>query len=122
MLKKQSSKDARAKRHYKLRNKISGTTQKPRLSVYRSNEHIYAQIIDDTVGHTLCAASTAEKAINSTLEYTSTVEAATAVGISLAAKAVALGISDVVFDRGGYLYHGKVAALADAAREGGLKF
>lgn len=122
MIKKPSRQKAREKRHYRLRNKMSGTAQKPRLAVFRSNQHIYAQIIDDIAGHTLCAASTAEKEIASTLEYTSTVDAAKAVGAAIAKKATEKGITNVVFDRGGYVYHGKVAALADAAREAGLVF
>jgi len=100
-----------------------GTAQRPRLSVFRSNKHIYAQIIDDDAGHTLTSASTATMAFkDADLDSTSNLEAAKAVGTEVARKAKELGIETIVFDRGGYLYHGKVAALADAAREAGLKF
>lgn len=122
MIKKPSRSVARAKRHYRLRNKISGTAEQPRLAVFRSNMHIYAQIIDDTVGNTLCAASTMEADIKAKLEKTNNVEAAKAVGEALAKKALEKGITTVVFDRGGFVYHGKVQALADAAREAGLQF
>lgn len=122
MIKKASRNIARQKRHYRLRNHISGTPQRPRLCVFRSNTHIYAQLIDDVQGHTICSASTMEKAISANLASTSNVEAAKVVGTEIAKKAVAKGIESVVFDRGGYLYHGKVKALADAARESGLKF
>ena len=122
MIRKPSRADARAKRHYRLRNKISGTAEMPRLAVFRSNKHIYAQIIDDTVGNTLCAASTMEADVKAKLEHTDDVEAAKAVGEAVAKKAVAKGITTVVFDRGGYIYQGKIQALADAAREAGLQF
>ena len=122
MIKKPSRQLAREKRHYRLRNHLSGTTERPRLAVFRSNNHIYAQIIDDTKGHTLVAASTMEKDIASNLKSKSNVEAATAVGTAIAKKAADKGITTVVFDRGGYIYHGKVKALADACREGGLQF
>lgn len=122
MIKKPSRSVARAKRHYRLRNKISGTAEQPRLAVFRSNMHIYAQIIDDTVGNTLCAASTMEADIKAKLEKTNNVEAAKAVGEAVAKKALEKGITTVVFDRGGFVYHGKVQALADAAREAGLQF
>jgi len=122
MIKKPSRADARIKRHYRLRNKISGTAQKPRLAVFRSNNHIYAQVIDDTVGNTVVAASTMEAAIKDKLESTSNIDAAKAVGDAVAKKALEKGINTVVFDRGGYIYHGKVKALADAAREAGLQF
>ncbi len=122
MIKKPSRSEARAKRHYRLRNKISGTPEQPRLAVFRSNMHIYAQIIDDTVGNTLCAASTMEADIKAKLEKTNDVEAAKAVGEALAKKALEKGITTVVFDRGGFVYHGKIQALADAAREAGLQF
>ena len=122
MIRKPSRADARVKRHYRLRNKISGTAEKPRLAVFRSNSHIYAQIIDDTVGNTLCAASTMEADVKAKLEYTNNVEAAKAVGEAVAKKAAAKGIKEVVFDRGGYIYQGKIQALADAAREAGLQF
>jgi large subunit ribosomal protein L18 len=122
MIKKASRTEARIKRHGSIRNRISGTADCPRLSVYRSGRHIYAQVIDDTVGHTLAAASTMEKALSSSLESTSDVEAAKKVGAAIAVKAKDKGIKSVVFDSGGYLYHGKVQALAEAAREGGLEF
>jgi len=120
MIKKVSRNEKRLKRHYRLRNFISGTNEMPRLAVFRSNKHIYAQVIDDLKGHTLVAASSLDKDLK--LENTWNVEAAKAVGAHVAKKAVAAGISKVVFDRGGYVYHGKVAALADAAREAGLEF
>ncbi len=122
MIRKTSRSETRLKRHHRLRNFISGTPEKPRLAVFRSNKHIYAQIIDDVNGHTLASASTMEKEVLGTLEKTSDKEAAKAVGTAVAKKAIALGINTVVFDRGGYVYHGKVAALADAARETGLQF
>ncbi len=122
MITKKSRKEVREKRHYKLRNHISGTALKPRLAVFRSNKHIYAQIIDDTIGHTIVSASTMEKDIAKTLEATWDIEAAKIVGTSVAKKAIEKGISTVVFDRGGHFYHGKVKALADAAREAGLNF
>jgi large subunit ribosomal protein L18 len=122
MIRKPSRQAAREKRHYRLRNTLAGTAEKPRLAVFRSNSHIYAQIIDDTVGHTLVCASTMEKAIKTQLESTANVDAAKAVGTAVAKKALEKGISTVVFDRGGYVYHGKVQALADAAREAGLQF
>lgn len=122
MINKPSRAVARQKRHYRIRNKVNGTAQKPRLAVFRSNQHMYAQIIDDTVGNTLVAASTMEAAIKGQLEHTNTVEAAKAVGSAIAKKAVDKGITEVVFDRGGFIYHGKVQALAEAAREAGLQF
>lgn len=122
MIRKPSRAAARVKRHYRIRNKISGTAQQPRLAVFRSNQHIYAQIIDDTTSSTLAAASTLESEIASTVEHTSNVAAAQAVGKAIAKKAMDKGITEVVFDRGGYVYHGKVKALADAAREAGLQF
>lgn len=122
MIKKPSRQKAREKRHYRLRNKLSGTPAKPRLAVFRSNKHMYAQIIDDVAGNTLVAASTMDKAVAENLKYTSNVDAAKAVGKAIGEKAVAAGITTVVFDRGGYIYHGKVKALADAAREAGLQF
>ncbi len=118
MIKKASRTSVRVKKHKKLRNKFSGTAERPRLAVYRSNKHIYAQVIDDLKGHTLCAASS--KALG--LDKTDDVAAATAVGEAIAKKALDAGIETIVFDRGGYVYHGKVKALADAAREAGLKF
>ncbi|MDR3092144.1 MAG: 50S ribosomal protein L18 [Clostridiales bacterium] len=122
MIKKASRKEARVKRHYRLRNKISGTSDCPRLCVFRSSRHIYAQIIDDTAGNTIAAASTMEKAVSAALKNTFNIEAAKAVGAAVAQKAAAKGVKAVVFDRGGYLYHGKVKALADSARAAGLEF
>jgi large subunit ribosomal protein L18 len=118
---KASRKELTRRRHARIRRRLFGTTEKPRLSVFRSNQHIYAQIIDDTVHQTLAAASTLEldvKSKGSTANQTG----ATAVGQLIAERAKEKGISQVVFDRGGNLYHGRVAALADAAREGGLSF
>lgn len=120
MVSKENRVKVRVERHRRLRNKISGTSERPRLSVYRSNSHIYAQVIDDVKGVTLTSASTVEK--DFALEITNNVEAAAAVGQAIAKKALEKGITTVVFDRGGYLYHGKIKALADAAREGGLQF
>lgn len=119
MIKQINKNKARQKRHYRLRNKISGTAECPRLNVFRSASHIYAQVIDDVKGVTLASASTLNKDFK---DYGGNAEAAKKVGLAVAANAVKLGISKVVFDRGGYVYHGRVAALADGAREGGLKF
>lgn len=110
----------RVKRHKRMRNYISGTPERPRLCVFRSNKYIYAQLIDDTAGHTLAASSS--KALAADLEKTSNIEAAKAVGKDIAEKTLALGIKSVLFDRGGYIYHGRVKELADAAREAGLEF
>ena len=122
MVSKQSRSEVRVKKHARLRNRYSGTAQRPRLAVFRSNNHMYAQIIDDTVGNTLVAASTAEKAIKAELEKTNNVDAAAYVGTVIAKRAIEKGIKEVVFDRGGFIYHGKVQALADAARESCLEF
>lgn len=122
MIKKPSRTKARKKRHLRIRNKISGTNNKPRLTVFRSNKHIYAQIIDDTVGSTLVCASTMENDIKAKLSNTADVLAAKTVGEEVAKKAIAKGISTVVFDRSGYVYQGKIMALAEAAREAGLQF
>ena len=122
MVSKKSRSEVRVNKHRKLRNRLAGTTECPRLAVFRSNNHIYAQIIDDTVGNTLVAASTMEKAIKDELQYTDNVAAAAAVGTAVAKKALEKGITEVVFDRGGFIYQGKIKALADAAREAGLKF
>jgi large subunit ribosomal protein L18 len=122
MVTKKSRSEVRVKKHTRLRHHLAGTAQRPRLAVFRSNKHIYAQIIDDSIGNTLVAASTMEKAIAADLENTDDVAAATAVGTAVAKKALEKGITEVVFDRGGYIYQGKVQALADAAREAGLKF
>ena len=122
MVKKESRKDVRAKKHKRIRNRFSGTAERPRLAVFRSNNHMYAQIIDDTVGNTLVAASTLEKEIKTELEKTNNVDAAAYLGTVIAKRAQEKGITEVVFDRGGFIYQGKVAALADAAREAGLQF
>ncbi len=112
----------RQRRHTRVRKKITGTAQTPRLNVYRSLNHIYVQIIDDTKGVTLCSASTMEKAVKSEIKDMTKTEAAKAVGKAAAKKALDLGIKEVVFDRGGYLYTGRVQAVADGAREAGLNF
>ena len=122
MIRKPSRAVARIKRHKRIRNNINGTAQKPRLAVFRSIKHIYAQIINDEVGNTITAASTMEASVREKLEKTSDVEAARTVGEIVAKRAIEKGISTVVFDRGGYIYHGKVKALAEAAREAGLQF
>ncbi len=112
----------RQRRHARVRKKITGTAQTPRLNVYRSLNHIYVQIIDDTKGVTLCSASTMEKAVKSEIKDMTKTDAAKAVGKAAAKKALDLGIKEVVFDRGGYLYTGRVQAVADGAREAGLNF
>ena len=122
MVSKVSRAKVRTKKHRRLRNHLSGTTATPRLAVFRSNNHMYAQIIDDTVGNTLVAASTVEKAVKAELEKTDDVNAAAYVGTVIAKRALEKGITEVVFDRGGFIYQGKVQALAEAAREAGLKF
>ena len=122
MVSKECRSEIREKKHKKIRNRFSGTAERPRLAVFRSNNHIYAQIIDDTVGNTLVAASTMEKEIKASVEKTNDVAAAAAVGTAIAKKALDKGITEVVFDRGGFIYQGKIQALADAAREAGLKF
>lgn len=119
MVSRQDSNIARKKRHVRVRGKISGTAQCPRLNVYRSLSNIYAQLIDDEAGVTLAQASTVEKEF---AQYGGNVEAAKAVGKKIAERATEKGIRECVFDRGGYVYHGRVAALADGAREGGLEF
>jgi large subunit ribosomal protein L18 len=120
MITKLDKNATRKKRHARVRAKLSGTAARPRLNVFRSNKHLYAQLIDDMSGTTLASASTMEKDLN--LESTSNLEAAKLVGELVAKRAVEKGISAVVFDRGGYLYHGRIQALADAARENGLQF
>ena len=122
MVNKKSRQEVRVKKHKRIRNRFSGTAQRPRLAVFRSNNHMYAQIIDDTVGNTLVAASTLEKSVGSELKKTNDVEAAAYVGTVIAKRALEKGIKAVVFDRGGFIYQGKIAALADAAREAGLEF
>jgi large subunit ribosomal protein L18 len=116
------SHEARAKRHRRVRMKIAGTSERPRLTVFRSLDNIYAQVIDDVAGHTLVSASTIDKTLASELSGKAKVEQATVVGKAVAERALAAGITEVVFDRGGYLYHGRVKALAAGAREQGLKF
>ena len=122
MVSKESRQKVREKKHLKIRNRFSGTPERPRLAVFRSNNHMYAQIIDDEAQTTLVAASTLEKDVKSELKKTNDVEAAAYLGTVIAKKALDKGIKEVVFDRGGYVYHGKVAALAEAAREAGLQF
>lgn len=122
MVSKVSRTKVRENKHRKLRNRFSGTPERPRLAVFRSNNHMYAQIIDDTVGNTLVAASTVEKEVKAELKKTNDVEAAAYLGKVIAKRAMDKGITEVVFDRGGFLYHGKIAALAEAAREAGLVF
>ena len=122
MVSKKSRSEVRVNKHRKLRNRLSGTAECPRLAVFRSNNHMYAQIIDDTVGNTLVSASTLQKDVKANLEKTNNVDAAAYLGKVIAEKALEKGIKDVVFDRGGFIYHGKVQALADAAREAGLDF
>jgi large subunit ribosomal protein L18 len=122
MVSKESRQEVRAKKHMRIRNRFSGTAERPRLAVFRSNKHMYAQIIDDTVGNTLVAASTLEKEVKGELDYTDNVEAAAYLGTVIAKRAIEKGIKEVVFDRGGFIYQGKIAALAEAAREAGLEF
>jgi large subunit ribosomal protein L18 len=112
----------RLRRHLRVRRKVAGSAERPRLVVFRSSKHIYAQVIDDAAGRTLVAASSIDKALRETLKKTADKIAAAAVGRLVAERAKAAGITVVVFDRGGYLFHGRVKALADAAREGGLTF
>ena len=122
MVSKESRQEIRVKKHMRIRNRFSGTSERPRLAVFRSNNHMYAKIIDDTVGNTLVSASTLEKEIKAELEKTNNVDAAAYLGTVIAKRALEKGISEVVFDRGGFIYQGKIAALAEAAREAGLQF
>ena len=122
MISKVSRAQMRQKKHRRLRNHIVGTAQRPRLCVFRSNNHMYAQIIDDSVGHTLVSASTLQKEVKAELEKTNDVAAAAYLGKVIAERALEKGIKEVVFDRGGFIYQGKVKALAEAAREAGLEF
>ena len=122
MVRKKSRQVVRENKHRRMRNRFSGTPERQRLAVFRSNNHMYAQIIDDTVGKTLAAASTLEKDVKAELEKTNNVDAAAYLGTVIAKRALEKGITEVVFDRGGYIYQGKVAALAEAAREAGLTF
>ena len=122
MVSKKSRSEVRLNKHRKIRNRFSGTAERPRLAVFRSNNHMYAQIIDDTVGKTLVSASTVQKDVKAELEKTNNVDAAAYLGTVIAKKAIEKGINTVVFDRGGFIYQGKIKALADAAREAGLEF
>jgi len=122
MVSKKSRSEIRVIKHMKIRNRFSGTPECPRLAVFRSNNHMYAQVIDDTVGKTLVSASTLQKDVKANLEKTNNVEAAAYLGKVIAERALEKGVKDVVFDRGGFVYHGKIKALADAAREAGLNF
>ncbi|MCF0145731.1 MAG: 50S ribosomal protein L18 [Eubacterium sp.] len=122
MINKKSRSEVRLKKHKRMRSRIFGTASRPRLCVFRSNAHMYAQIIDDEAQKTLVSASTTQKDVRAELEKTNDKAAASYLGTVIGKKAAEAGITEVVFDRGGYIYHGKVAALADAAREAGLKF
>ena len=122
MVSKESRAEVRMNKHRKIRNRFSGTAERPRLAVFRSNNHMYAQIIDDTVGNTLVSASTLEKDVKAELEKTNNVDAAAYLGTVIAKRALEKGISTVVFDRGGFIYQGKIKALAEAEREAGLEF
>lgn len=122
MLNKPSRSEQRAKKHLRVRKKVYGTAERPRLCVFRSEKHIYAQVINDDLGTTLAAASSIDKELKETLALGSNKEAAKAVGSLIAKKAIEKGVKEVVFDRGGYIYHGRVKELAEAARESGLDF
>ena len=122
MIRKPSRAEIRRKKHWRMRHRMHGTAARPRLAVFRSDKHFYAQIIDDEAGNTLVAASTVQKDVKSELEKTNDVAAAAYLGTVLGKKAVEAGITEVIFDRGGFIYQGKIAAFADAAREAGLKF
>ncbi|MCI8962122.1 MAG: 50S ribosomal protein L18 [Eubacterium sp.] len=122
MVSKVNRSDVRRNKHRRLRSRLSGTPERPRLAVFRSNNHMYAQIIDDVAGNTIVSASTLQGDVKEGLDKTNNVEAATKLGAVIAKKALDNGIKEVVFDRGGYIYQGKVKALADAAREAGLEF
>ncbi|MDE7298482.1 MAG: 50S ribosomal protein L18 [Lachnospiraceae bacterium] len=122
MVSKVSRSEVRIKKHNRMRNRFAGTPERPRLAVFRSNNHMYAQVIDDTAGNTLVAASTLDKDVKAELEKTNDVAAAAYLGKVIAKKAQEKGITEVVFDRGGFIYQGKIQALAEAAREAGLNF
>jgi len=122
MIKTANKKEKTQKRHKTIRIKLSGTTEAPRLAVYRSTKHIYAQLIDDVKGVTIASASSVDKELKTKLSHGGNIDAAKAVGEAIAKKALKAKVKDVVFDRGGFLYHGRIAALADAAREAGLNF
>jgi large subunit ribosomal protein L18 len=117
-----SPRELRLRRHIRVRKRVDGSTERPRLAIFRSNVHIYAQIIDDTVGRTLAAASTVEKQLATGITGKTKIEQARAVGQAVAERARSAGVTKVVFDRGGFKYHGRVQALAEAAREAGLSF
>lgn len=122
MIKSENRKTKVKKRHQSIRVKLSGTTEAPRLAVYRSTKHIYAQVIDDVKGVTVASASSIDKDLRAKLGHGGNIDAAKAVGEAIAKKALKAGVKDVVFDRGGFLYHGRIQSLADAAREAGLNF
>ncbi len=122
MISKVSRAEVRSEKHRRLRRYLNGTAERPRMSVFRSNNHMYVQLIDDVNGRTLLAASTLDKDVKAELEKTNNKEAAAYLGTVIGKKAVEAGIKSVVFDRGGFIYHGKIQALADAAREAGLEF
>ena len=122
MVSKESRAKVRLNKHRRMRNRFAGTAERPRLAVFRSNNHMYAQIIDDSVGNTLVSASTLQKEVKAELEKTNDKAAAAYIGTVIAKRALEKGIKEVVFDRGGFIYQGKIQALADAAREAGLDF
>jgi large subunit ribosomal protein L18 len=122
LARKLDKRQARERRHLRVRKKVFGTTEKPRLNIYRSLRHIYAQVIDDSSGHTLISVSTLDPSLREQIAIKGNKEAARLIGESLAKRALEIGIGQVVFDRGGYLYHGRVQALAEGARSQGLKF
>ena len=122
MVSKESRAKVRLNKHRRMRNRFAGTAERPRLAVFRSNNHMYAQIIDDSVGNTLVSASTLQKEVKAELEKTNDVDAAAYLGKVIAERALEKGIKEVVFGRGGFIYQGKVKALAEAAREAGLEF
>ncbi len=122
MVSKTNRSEVRHNKHRRLRSRLSGTPERPRLAVFRSNNHMYAQVIDDVAGNTIVSASTLQADVKDGLEKTNNVEAAAKLGEVIAKKAMDKGIKEVVYDRGGFIYQGKVKALADAAREAGLKF
>ena len=122
MIKSENRKNKIQKRHQTIRVKISGTAEAPRLAVYRSTKHIYAQVINDVTGITIASSSSVDKDMKDKLKHGGNIEAAKLVGETIAKKALKAGVKDVVFDRGGFLYHGRIQALADAAREAGLNF
>lgn len=122
MLRRENRKEARQKRHLKIRNRVVGTAERPRLNIYRSLQHIYAQVINDETGVTLVSASTKDKELQEKAAYGGNIAAAKVVGEAIAKRALDKGISKIVFDRGGFIYHGRVAALAASAREAGLEF